>query len=127
MPFIQNFYGPVDSNTSIENFNGTLTVNGRQVLSAQSDASDLAGQLKNLTAAIQALADVNADVKAKVTNELRAAEQEAKSHDPKGRTVKEHLDVASETLKSASETTSSAFSLAKILLEVGKWAVAILA
>jgi len=127
MPFTQNFYGSIGTQANIENLNGTLTINGTQVLTANSDAKDLARQLKNLVAAVEGLSGADAETKTKAAAEITAAEQEAQSDKPRGDTIKDHLDKASGTLKSAAETTSSAFSLAKVLLEVGKWAIAIFA
>jgi hypothetical protein len=127
MPFTQNFYGSIGTNANIEYLNGTLTINGNQVLTANSDAKDLTQQLNNLVAAVQGLSGVDPETKAKVADQIKAAEQEVKSDKPKGGRIKDHLDEASGTLKSAAETTSSAFSLAKVLLEVGKWAIAIFA
>ncbi len=127
MPFTQNFYGSIGTNANIENLNGTLMINGNQVLTANSDAKDLAQELKKLVAAVEGLSGVDVETKTKVAAEITAAEQEAKSDKPRGDTIKDHLDKASGTLKSAAETTSSAFSLAKVLLEAGKWAMAIFA
>jgi hypothetical protein len=125
MPFTQNYIGSIGTNANIENLNGTLTINGNQVLTANSSPQDLAKQLNELAAAVQALPGVNADTKAKVTAEIQAAEQEVKSDKPKGNAIKDHLDKASGTLKSAGDAASNAFSLAKVLIEIGKWAIAI--
>jgi hypothetical protein len=42
MPFTQNFYGSIGTNANIEYLNGILTINGNQVLTANSDAKNLA-------------------------------------------------------------------------------------
>jgi hypothetical protein len=125
MAFTQNYYGSIGTNTNIENQNGTLTINGSQVLTANSSPQDLAKQLKDLVAAVQALPGVDADTKTKVTADIQAAEEEANSDRPKGTKIKDRLDKASGTLKSAGDAASSAFSLAKVLIEIGKWAIAI--
>jgi hypothetical protein len=125
MPFTQNYYGSIGTNANIENLNGTLTINGSQVLTANSSSQDLAKQLKDLVVAVQALPGVDADTKAKVTADIQDAEEEAKSDRPKGTTIRDRLDDASGTLKSAGHAASSAFSLAKVMVEIGKWAIAI--
>lgn len=125
MPFTQNFYGSIGTNANIENLNGTLSINGRQILNSDSSAKDLAQQLKDLTVAVQGLSGVSSEAKAKATDEIRAAQNEAEQEKPKGHSIKEHLDSASEALKSATDTASNVFSLGKVLLEVGKWAIAI--
>lgn len=125
MPFTQNYYGSIGTNANIESVSGTLTINGREVLTANSSAQDLGKQLKDLLAAVEGLSGVDEQTKAKIAAEINAAEKEAKSDEPNGGTIKDHLDKASGTLKSATDTASNAFSLAKVLLEVGKWAVAI--
>jgi hypothetical protein len=126
MPFTQNFYGSIGAVTNIETLNGALTINGNQVLTANSSAQDLAKQLKDLVTAVQGLPGVDANTKAKVSADIQAAEKEASAESPKGSTIKGHLDKASDTLKSAGDAASSAFSLAKVLLAIGKWAIAIL-
>lgn len=126
MPITQNFYGSIGTNATIENLNGTLTINGRDVLTVSSDAKDLAQQLRGLAMAVEGLPGVSPEIKEKATAEIKAAEEEAKQAKPKGHTIKEHLETASGTLKNVSDAASSAFALGKILLEVGKWAIAIL-
>jgi hypothetical protein len=125
MPFTQNFYASIGTVNNVENLNGTLTINGRNVLSKTSDGNDLAKQLSELTAAIQGLPGVSSETKTKAATEIKAAEEEAKSEKPKGHTIKEHLDTASETLKGATDAASNALSLGRVLLEIGKWAIAI--
>jgi uncharacterized protein YPO0396 len=125
MPFTQNFYGSIGTNANIENLNGTLTINGRDVLTANSSANDLSQQLKQLAASVEALAGVTPETKAKAIAEIRAADREVQSEQPKGQTIKSHLETASGALKSATDVASNAVSLGKVLLEIGKWAIAI--
>lgn len=126
MPITQNFFGSIGTNATIENLNGTLTINGRDVLTAGSDAKDLAQQLRGLATAVEGLSGVSPETKAKAASEIKAAEEEAKLENPRGHAIKDHLDTASGALKSASDAASNAFTLGKVLLEVGKWAIAIL-
>jgi hypothetical protein len=125
MPFTQNFYGSIGTNANIENLDGTLTINGSPVLTASGDAKDLSRELSKLLAAVEGVTGIDAETKTKVAAEIKAADQEVKSGRPDGNNINNHLETASQTLKNATDTASNAFSLAKVLLEVGKWAIAI--
>jgi hypothetical protein len=126
MPIIQNFYGSIGTSLAIENLQGDLTIGGQAVLTKKSTARDVDRQLSDIRSAIATLPNVEQATRDNVIANIDAAKRETASEKPKGTEIQANLNRAASALQGATTTASNAFSLAKVLFEIGKWAAAFL-
>lgn len=127
MAFTQNFYGSIGTVVNVETLNGGVAINGQQILTASSTQSDLVAQLEQIRRAIGDTSDLNKASKSTAVARIDAAMREAKAERPKGHQIKAELDGATEALQSATNAASKALSLGKVLVGIGKWAMALFA
>jgi len=124
MAIVQNFYGSIGTSVAIENLHGDLRIGTRAILTKQSTAEDVDRQLSDIRSAVTVLPNIENATRDKVIADIDAAKHEAASEKPRGTEIQINLNNAAATLQSVTTTASNAFSLAKVLLEIGKWAAA---
>lgn len=94
---------------------------GDMILNEASRHGDLVQQIEELRRQVHALTDVDAATRAAVDAKLQAASKEKG-----GAVVQEHLSSAAKTLESAAGAADKGLSLAKTLVDIGKWAASVL-
>jgi hypothetical protein len=110
-----------------QTFHGTVhevyTVEGTLLLNRDSKPADVAEKLVGLKKELASIAGLEPNTRGQVEAAIEGAQDEVKNRRPNGAVVKGHLDNAAGVLESATGLAEAGRKLAKVLVEIGKWAL----